>query len=60
MTPDREWEPCPLCNGAGKVGHRYDEYDVDYCNGCDGQGGRWFGKSGFAVRIGAEKPAKKK
>ena len=38
---DREWEPCQLCNGAGKVGHRYDDTDFDWCNGCDGQGGRW-------------------
>ena len=41
MTPDREWEPCQMCGGLGKVGHRYDDTDVTECKGCDGQGGWW-------------------
>ena len=36
-----KWEPCPLCNGDGRVANRYDDTDIDYCNGCDGAGGRW-------------------
>ena len=37
----RQWEPCPICHGDGKVADRYDEYDIDWCNNCDGAGGWW-------------------